>query len=56
MAESEAQVLVEDDVLARVENVTGESRRDLMDGMNCTENRTFITWEKFVSGKACGSS
>ncbi len=39
----------EDDVLARVENVTGKLRNDLIDGMNCTENRTFVTWEKATS-------
>ena len=39
----------EDDILARVEVVTGKSRRDLIDGMDCTENRTFITWEKAAS-------
>jgi hypothetical protein len=36
----------EDGILARIEKVTGKSRRDLIDGMNCTENCTFITWEK----------
>lgn len=41
----------EDDVLAKAEGVTGKSRRDLIDGMNCTENRTFITWEKQTRGR-----
>lgn len=36
----------EDDVLTKVEKVTGNSRNDLIDGMNCTENRTFVTWQK----------
>lgn len=39
----------EGDVFAKVENVTGKSRRDLIDGMNSTENRTFITWERAAS-------
>lgn len=36
----------EDAVLAKAESVTGQSRSDLIDGMNSTENRTYITWEK----------
>ena len=36
----------EDDVLARLESVTGKPRSQLIDGMNSTENRTFVTWEK----------
>ena len=39
----------EDEILARVETETGKSRPDLIDGMNCVENRTFITWEKAAS-------
>lgn len=36
----------EDDVLAKVESETGQSRSDLIDGLNCTDNRTFVTWER----------
>ena len=39
----------EEDILARVQDVTGKPRHELIDGMNCTENRTFITWEKVPS-------
>ena len=39
----------EDDVLDKVEHVTGKTRNELIDGMNCTENRTFVTWEKVTA-------
>ena len=36
----------QDDVLERVASVTGKPLTDLIDGMNCTDNCTFVTWEK----------
>ncbi len=36
----------EDKVLSKTASVTGQSRGDLIDGMSCTENRTFVTWQK----------
>lgn len=40
----------EDDILAKLESETGKSRSDLIGGMNCGENRVFVTWEKLASG------
>ena len=36
----------QDEVLAKVQAVTGKDREQLIDGMNCTTDRTFVTWEK----------
>ena len=32
--------------LEKLQAVTGKDRGQLIDGMNCTENRTFVTWER----------
>jgi len=36
----------QDEVLEKLCAVTGKSREQLIDGMNCTTNRKFVTWEK----------
>lgn len=40
----------QDEVMARVQAVTGKDREQLIDGMNSTASRTFVTWEKPAQG------
>ena len=36
----------EDGVFERLEGVTGRPKNELIDGMNCTDNKVFVTWWK----------
>ena len=36
----------EDSAFERLESVTGKPRSELIDGMNCTENKVFVTWRR----------
>lgn len=40
----------QDEVLAKLQEVTGKNHEQLIDGMNCTTNRTFVTWERHAAG------
>ncbi len=36
----------EEEALEKLQSVTGKDRSQLIDGMNCTDNQTFVTWER----------
>ena len=36
----------QDDILDKLQAVTGAERDQLIQGMNCTSNRTFVCWHK----------
>lgn len=36
----------QEEVFEKLQAVTGKSHEQLIDGMNCTTNKTFVTWEK----------
>jgi len=38
----------QEEVLAKLETVTGAEREQLIAGMNCTTDRTFVTWERYT--------